>query len=170
MLSYLFIFGVFPIIVFYIGMKYYQTVDVLTHGYASAAEMYLNGTYDQKSFQGQGSYEARNNIEGDWVSNDDAGYVMTMKSENMVYEKRDGDISGSGSWIIQDLLRGTQFADLPAGLYLQKNILTRDGKEEILYYKIVTLTLTTLELLHLERGNTLKFTKRNPSRVPHRSL
>ncbi len=170
MLSYLFIFGAFPVIIFYMGIKYYQTVEVLTHGYASASEMYLDGTYDQKSFQGTGSYQARKDIEGDWISTDDDSYVMTMKDNGMLYEKRDGDISGSGAWMILDLLRGTRFENLPTGLYLQKNILTKGGEEEVQYFKITALTPASLELSHLDRVETFRFEKANPSSVPKRAL
>ncbi len=170
MLSYLFIFGAFPVIVFYIGIKYYQTVEVLTHGYASASEIYLNGTYDQKSFQGTGSYQARKDIEGDWINIDDDSYVMTMKDNSMLYEKRDGDIFGSGAWMIQDLLRGTRFEDLPSGLYLQKNILTKGGKEDVQYFKITALTPMSLELSRLDQAGTFRFEKANPSSVSKRAL
>jgi hypothetical protein len=168
-LTYLFIFGAFPVIVFHIGMKYYQTVEVLTFGYASASEMYMNGTYDAKSFQGQGSYQARIDLEGTWVSDDDDAYVMVIKSNGLFYEMHKGQVKSSGSWLIRDSLSGTSFASQPIGLYLQKNSLNMQAMEDILYYKIVSLRSEKLELSSLDKENTLHFTK-HQKRLPSSSI
>ena len=158
-LTYLFIFGVFPVIIFNIGVKYHQTVEVLNYGFASASELYLSGEYDDQAFQGKGSFEARKDIEGQWVSNEDSSYMMNIKANNMIYEKHKNNVVASGSWIIRDALRGTKFSDMPDGLYLQKNLLTTDGEEQVMYYKIISMTDDALELVYLEKENTLTFKK-----------
>jgi hypothetical protein len=160
-LSYLFIFGVFPVIVFTIGVRYYQTVEVLSYGYASASEMYMGGAYDKKSFQGAGSYEARQNVQGEWVNVADDEYAMTIKGNNMFYEKRGSRVMSAGSWMIRDSMLGTRFERLADGLYLQKNSLSAGGDEEILYYKILSVTKDSLVLSDLEKGKKSSFRKKD---------
>ncbi len=160
-LSYLFIFGVFPVITFNIGVKYYQTVEVLSYGYASASELYMGGAYDKKAFQGAGSYEARQNAQGEWIDASDSGHSMTIKGNNMFYEKNGSRVASAGSWMIRDSLLGTRFESLPDGLYLQKNSLSAGGKEEVLYYRIVSVTREALELVDLEKGKKSSFKKKD---------
>lgn len=161
MLSYVFVFGIFPIIVFFIAGRYYETVQLLTNAQASTADIYLNAAYDAKSLQAAGAYNARQNIQGIWVSDDDKRYEMTIKPNNVFYERYDGKIERSGSWIIQDSLRETKFADQPSGLYLQKNTMSSGGIEEILYYRITALNDQSLSLLRLDKGDSLTFKRKS---------
>lgn len=160
LLSYVFIFGIFPCVVFIIGVRYNQTVEVLSFSYVSASEAYMNGSYDTKSLQSPGSHAARTAIAGTWVSNEDLAYEMTIKPDTMFYEKRDGSIDRSGSWMIRGNLSGTDYAHLPEGMYLQKNSLSMSGAEETLYYKIQMLNSNTLDMKDLKSEKTYTFSKK----------
>ncbi len=160
LLSYFFIFGIFPVIVFWIGVRYNQTVEVLSFSYISASAAYLDGAYDTKSFQGAGSHAARLAIAGTWVDHKDGGHEMIIKPDNMFYEKNDGLVTGSGSWMIRDSLPNTEYSHLPTGLYLQKNSLDMNGIEKTTYYKVLMLNVTTLDISSLDNGSAMSFSKK----------
>lgn len=160
LLSYFFIFGIFPVIVFWIGVRYNQTVEVLSYSYVAASAAYMDGAYDTKSFQGTGSHAARAAIAGTWIDNKDGGHELIIKPDNMFYEKNDGQVKGSGSWMIRDSLSGTEHANLPIGLYLQQNMLDMSGVESTSYYKVLMLNPTTLDISSLDDKATLSFTKK----------
>jgi hypothetical protein len=164
MLSYIFIFGVFPIIIFNIGVRYHQTVEVLSFGYVAASATYLDGSYDKKSFQDADSYAARKTVEGEWQSTDDAGDIMVIKPDNMFYEKKDGQITSSGTWKVRESLAGTDYAHLPTGMYMQKTSLTSEGEEENGYYEILLLNGQHLDMKSLDTDRTLSFSKMEKKR------
>lgn len=151
-------------------MRYYEAVEVLNYGYASASEIYLDGTYGKKSYQQEDSTEVRNNIEGTWESVDNKSHVMIVRQDNMLYEKKDGTITGSGSWIIRDKLSETKFADMPSGLYLQKNILTKGGEEATVFYEVLDLNSSIMKLSQLDNENIVTFTKQQGTGPSNRSL
>lgn len=160
LLSYFFIFGIFPVIVFQIGVRYNQTVETLSFSYVAPTEAYVSGAYDAKSFQSTGVHAARSTIAGTWVSNEDPEYQLVIKPDNMFYEKRYGTISRSGSWTVKDTMTGTDYAHLPTGLYLQNHALNTEGQEQTLYYKILMLNSTILDISNLGTNNTTTFTRK----------
>lgn len=79
-------------------------------------------------------------IEGEWVSADDANYLVKF-SDNTKTDYYDGEMTAKGTYTING------------------ESLLVDGDGEAFTYSILKLSDTELELLHLPRGNTLRFTK-----------
>jgi hypothetical protein len=165
MLSYCFVFGIFPIIVFNIGVRYKQTVDTLSYSYVSAADISSVSAYSAKSLQDTASYSARKSIVGEWQGIEDGRYSMVIRPDGTFVETNDGNVTNSGSWTISEKVNDPDFSYLESGLYLIKNPTrieggTNDIREEMQYYKILLLNSTALEIVYLDRGNTISYSRK----------
>lgn len=158
-LTIVFIFGIFPIIVFMVGKKYQETISVLSYGQVAAYELYATGTYNKQSSATSISSTFKTNIEGDWVNEKNSSYKTKIKNNNLFYETYNGKIIESGSWIIRDLLLDTPFANLKKGNYLEKNSLDDEGVKYVGYYQILDLDTEKFNLVDLKRGNTIHLLK-----------
>lgn len=157
----LFVFGVFPSLIFFIGKRYQETVSVLTYAEASAYNLHSTGAYESQAYVGVGSMKAERDMAGEWISVQDKDYSMRFKNVNTFYNIQKGRVTASGSWLLRNSLGGTEYAGVEHdGLFLQKNMLTDQGDEMVQYYKVKTLTEDTLVLQYVDRDNTLTFTKK----------
>lgn len=165
LLTFLFVFGVFPVIVFVIGKRYQETVMVLSYAESSAYALHATGTYEATAYAGKGSLKAERQIVGDWVSDTDAKYKIKIKSINTFYDLYRDKIIASGSWLFRDRLPEEvqdKFVDAVGsipGLFFQKNILDNTNKESVQYYKVVSLDKDKLVLYFLDSGKTVSFSR-----------
>lgn len=162
LLSIVFVFGIFPILVFYIGKKYQQTVSVLSFAQAAAYDLRANDmAYHRNTYSGTDSATVEFNLEGNWQSDQNRLFVFQVRDNNSFYDLYDGKPIASGAWLIRGTLDGTRFSNLGKGMYLEKNSLDDSGNKDVLYYKILSIDKDSLILEYLEKGNELKFTKKS---------
>jgi hypothetical protein len=174
LLSYLFVFGIFPVLIFYIGKEYQQTVMVLSYAESSAYQLHATGTYEATAYAGRGSIKAERDIVGEWVSDDDAKYKLRIKAVNTFYDLYKDKVIASGSWLFretlpveveEDSVEGTgllapeQKRASGLGLFFQRNILDQKNKESVQYYKVVSLDKDRLILFFVGTGKTMSFTR-----------
>lgn len=159
LLTIVFIFGIFPVLVFVIGKRYQETVTILTDGNRASYELQENDVYFANAAQA-GNSAATKKILGEWTNQQDSKYVMKVKDTNIFYEFYEDQPVTAGSWIIRKDLNGTKFSSMPNGTYLQKNILNNKGETETLFYKVVIADGTNLSLSYLENGGALTFLKK----------
>lgn len=165
LLSYLFVFGVFPALVFFIGKRYQETVMVLSYAESSAYEIHASGTYQATAYAGKGSLKAEKQIVGDWVRDDDPKYKIKIKAINTFYDLYKDKVIASGSWLFRDSLPvdapgsiKEALEDVP-GLFFQRNILSQKNKESVQYFKVVSLEDNKLVLYFTDSGERVSFTK-----------
>jgi len=157
----LFVLGIFPVLVFYIAEQYSKTVTVLNYADASAYQLHNSGAYLDQAYTGAGASETEAKLAGVWESLDDSKYTVHFKSTNTFYEYYEHKIVASGSWLLRDkrALQNQNLEDVSSGIYLQKNSIDRDEKEEIFYYKINAVSRNELVLTYIDHGNILRFKK-----------
>jgi membrane-bound inhibitor of C-type lysozyme len=115
--------------------------------------------------EGAGSYDiaavAQAQILGTWRSIEDPKFTRTFGAEGMVTDAYDGESSGADVFSI--FTQGSDnapdmIAPLEAGsAYVQ--IMTRTEPRTTMTYQLLAVTPDRLEMLYLDRGNTLVFEK-----------
>lgn len=98
-------------------------------------------------------------IQGTWKSADDAKFVRAFKSENIVVDSYGGKADATGTWKVfgKATAPKTSFPLEEGVAYAQLTI--GSAPAEVYTYKIMKVTPEELELVYMERGNTLRFTK-----------
>lgn len=163
--SYLFIFGIFPVIVFVVGKKYEETVMVLSYAQSSAYDIHATGTYEATAYTGPGSLKAERDIVGHWVRVDDSRYTLEVKAINTFYDLYRDKIVASGSWLFRDVLPveasalDSENLNKNSNLFFQKNLLDRHNNEKVMYYRVISIENDTLILHDLSSKEDLTFIK-----------
>ncbi len=165
LLSYFFVFGIFPALVFFIGKRYQETVMVLSYAESSAYQLHATGTYQATAYAGAGSLKAERAIVGEWVREDDPKYKIRIKAINTFYDLYKDKVIASGSWLFRDTLpvevQGTvrEFVGGIPGLFFQKNMLNQKNQESVQYYKVVSLDTNKLVLYFVDTKETVSFVR-----------
>lgn len=165
LLSYFFVFGVFPALVFFIGKRYQETVMVLSYAESSAYQLHATGTYQATAYAGKGSLKAEQTIVGEWVREDNPKYKIRIKAINTFYDLYKDKVIASGSWLFRDSLPvevqssvREGISGIP-GLFFQKNMLDQKNKESVQYYKVVSLDTNKLVLYFVDTKETVSFVR-----------
>lgn len=96
------------------------------------------------------------NVVGNWKSNEDAKYEISFAADNTFTELYNGAKTDSGTWhILTDL--GTDSGKYGT-LGLSGTFLKLDRTDGPYFYKILSAT-STLDLIYLDHGNTLSFSR-----------
>ncbi len=115
---------------------------------------------------GEGSGEVQDlvatvneSIVGTWVSNEDRQFSREFKEGGIVEDVHDSTHVSRGEWVVF-----TKSAPLAVSFPLEDNVvyvqLVMEGAEsDTLNFKVVTLTPDRLEMIYLDRGGTLTFTR-----------
>jgi hypothetical protein len=165
LLSYLFVFGIFPALVFFIGKRYQETVMVLSYAESSAYQLHATGTYQATAYAGKGSLKAERAIVGEWVREDDPKYKIKIKAINTFYDLYKDKVIASGSWLFRDTLPVEAQSSVKEivsgipGLFFQKNMLNQKNQESVQYYKVVSLDANKLVLYFLDTKETVSFVR-----------
>lgn len=99
------------------------------------------------------------NILGSWVSLDDEKFTREFKSDGIVIDSYENNKVSEGPWTIFTSESGiaTEFPQSPDIIYLR--IVNGPGAEDVLYFSLAKLTPEELELIYMNRGNILRFTR-----------
>ncbi len=103
--------------------------------------------------------EAAKTIEGEWQSVDDDKFTREFKADGTVTDSYEGSDDTVGSWLIF-----TMDSDVETPFSLEANtaylkIATDIGASEVMYYKLTKVTPEELELIYMDRGGALRFTR-----------
>lgn len=100
------------------------------------------------------------NITGKWQSTDDSKFVREFNTDDTYTDSYDNEADSSGRWIVfteKDAPKAFPYPMDSDAVYLQ---LTLAGEQtETLNFKVSTLTTDTLQLIYLDRGGALNFTR-----------
>ncbi len=162
LLSLLFIFGIFPTIVFFIGKRYQETVTAIIKAERAQAIAIDNQVYfanTSNTASGPATIVENRNILGEWLNHQDGKYVMKVKDSNIFYELYEGKVVTTGSWVLRDKLPNTKIGSMPQGIYLQKTSINQAGEEDTFFYKVEFLDDSRMTLNYLENDKALSFSK-----------
>jgi hypothetical protein len=167
LLSIFFIFGIFPIIIFYIALEYQKTVNVITYGQTAAEELHSSNNYEKKAYRGTNAKQAELYLIGSWSNDQDTSYVFKVKDENTFIDIVGESVTASGSWVLRDHLNETKYSETEyeRTLYLEKNSLNRSDVKEVTYYKVVLLNQNNLVLQSLTDGKVQTFIKKGSATI-----
>lgn len=104
--------------------------------------------------------DIRHALVGTWQSTDDTKFTRELSADGVAIDRYEGDSSGvtKGTWIVFDGHTPPPDAkgrDLePKAIYLE---LKQDG--DTLFFALTGLSSQSLQLIYLERGNQLSFTR-----------
>lgn len=98
-------------------------------------------------------------ITGRWQSTDDANFIREFNADGTATDWYQGTDVSSGSWSIFTKEQPVQVTfPLESGAtYLQLEMV--GSQAEYLHFKIVNLTPETLEMIYMDRGGVLRFTR-----------
>lgn len=101
---------------------------------------------------------ARANLVGTWQSRDDAKFIREFQADGTAIDRYDGTPDAPGSWQTFTSESGvaTPFPLDAGAAYLKMEI---GGDEEMLYFKVATLTPERLDLVYMNRGGVLSFNR-----------
>ena len=173
MLSIIFFLGVFPCLVFYIGKKYQEYVDLLNGPTFMSLNMY-GGSYSKTSGSRdfvQSVFEKK--IMGRWRSEDDSRVVLLFRDLNRFFEYYDGNINNSGTWILGQSLKNTKYSEMRDGVYLfersvmnqhsggedAKYLANKPSDDDYIYRISFSSDYQTLNLTYLDSNKTTVFTR-----------
>lgn len=102
-------------------------------------------------------------IQGIWQSIDDPKFARQFKDNGVVIDTYEGQADTEGVWntFTTDTGAVAPFPLEPGVVYLQLEM--GGGQEELLYFKVISLTPEELELAYMGRGNILRFTYIGPA-------
>lgn len=102
---------------------------------------------------------ATENIQGVWRSVDDEKFTREFKADGIVTDSYEGSDDTEGSWVIFTINSEveTPFSLEENTAYLK--IATDVGASEVMYYKLTKVTPEELELIYMDRGGALRFTR-----------
>lgn len=102
--------------------------------------------------------EVRVSLSGTWQSSQDGKFIRTFGADGLVTDTYEGveEATSVGTWsFVED-----PSAEQEELSYLEdKKVIKIQFPEEVLYFALLELTETNLELSYLGRGNTLSFTR-----------
>lgn len=99
-------------------------------------------------------------IRGTWKSTEDAKFVRIFKENDVIEDRYDGKVVATGLWVAFE--KGLNAPEVPFPLednaiYIQATI--TGSQADTLNFKVAKLTDTELELVYMDRGGVLAFTR-----------
>lgn len=186
LLSIIFFFGVFPYVVFVIGQKYQEYIDIVDGTNAVALDWH-NSDYAQNYGPINNQlYILENKAEGKWKSVSDPKYVVIFRNLNRYLEYYDGSVVNYGDWFLKQSLVNTRFSDLSkkqnkGDTYLYQRLINldqqnasssgkilkrtnKDGKtdlyeDDFIYQISFSSDYTRMTLVFLDSGKIMNFTR-----------
>ncbi len=139
------------------GLAYYVGTSRTAEPTAETAT-----TTSQQTVQDPKVAETSSAVAGEWKSTDDAKYTRTFRADGTVTDTYEGDASATtnGTWTVF-----TSATELPVGVsfpldtgtsYIQ---VAMNG--EVFNYRVSSVTASELELIYMDRGGVLRFSKVN---------
>jgi hypothetical protein len=113
-LSYIFLFGVFPWIVFVIGQRYQEYVDLVSGATYMSLEWHNTDYLQDYNPRNNQQYILENKTEGKWRSVNDPKFVLIFRDLNRYFEYYDGIVVNSGAWFLKQSLVNTKYVDRTA--------------------------------------------------------
>jgi hypothetical protein len=155
-LTIVFIFGIFPIIVFMIGKKYQDTVSAISHAQIAVYESYGSEEYQRNTIM---MYHSKfmQSIQGNWKNSKDKSYTLKVKDNNLFYDVKKGRVISSGSWMIRNSLDNTPYSNMENGVYLERNTLNNEGVQSMQYDKVISIDDKKMELFDLKRNGVVTY-------------
>jgi hypothetical protein len=132
------------------GVGYFVGFD---HGFDRAADQ-VAVPYDQTTLSDAAT--VMSNIVGVWQSNDDGNFTREIRNDGTVVDRYDGGEDSDGLWMVfTKEIPDTAFTGTieDGAVYLSLAM----SEDEKLYFKIAKTDRDALELIYLDRGNTLSF-------------
>lgn len=155
LLSIIFFFGVFPYLVFIIGQKYQQYIDVLSGAPTLALESYNSNASDVVYSYNSILNKYEKKIEGKWRNVDNSKQVLIFRDLNRCFEYKNGSLVNSGAWLLKDEPDDIKNnSNLSKGTYLYQRLI---DDEEFNYAISFTEDYEQMELQDLQTNKTLKF-------------
>jgi membrane-bound inhibitor of C-type lysozyme len=98
-------------------------------------------------------------IVGKWQSTEDNKFVREFKADGTAVDTYDSKDPHEGTWTVftKDKPLDVKFPIEESATYLQLSI--KDNSTDVLHFKISALTPESLELIFMDRGGSLKFTR-----------
>lgn len=99
-------------------------------------------------------------IVGKWQSNEDGKFVREFKSGDVVTDWYNNTATSSGLWVAftkANPPKQVAFGLEDGVVYLKMTVAESQG--DTLYFKVIKLTPENLELINMDRGNSLTFTR-----------
>lgn len=122
---------------------------------------YNFGDLGEGEGQEQDATEAVNeNIVGKWVSLDDEKFTREFRSDGTAIDSYEDEEVSEGEWLVFTYESGiaTEFPQDPESTYIQIKDADPQG---VLYFSLAKLTPEELELIYMDRGNVLRFSRAN---------
>lgn len=137
------------------GVGYFVGYD---HGFENAA--IGNTPIVEETSSVTDAAEAMSRIVGMWQSTDDPRFTREIRNDGVIIDLYAGetDADSDGLWMVftKDIPDAAFTGTIEEGAtYLSIGM----SETEKLYFKILTLDETSLQLLYLDRGNLLSFTR-----------
>ena len=186
-LSFIFIFGVFPYLVFTIGQKYQEYIDLMNGATYMSLDWHNSDYLQDYNPRNNHQYILENKIEGKWKNINDPKFVLIFRDLNRYFEYYDGSIVNSGAWFLKQSLVNTKYADRQSDdveTYLyerlidgsqtfaqkeqaQKDLIAKNGgkgkidlyNDDFIYQISFSSDYSRLTLIFLETGETMNFTR-----------
>ena len=187
-LSFIFLFGVFPWIVFIIGQRYQEYISLMNGASYMSLDWHNSDYMQDYNPRSNLQYILENKAEGKWRNVDDSKFILLFRDVNRYFEYYDGIIVNSGAWFLKPSLVNTKFADNPdysgKGMYLyerlingsqtfvekdraQKDLTTKDGakngsnlySDDFIYQISFSDDYKKMTLKYLETGEEMNFTR-----------
>lgn len=169
LLSIIFLFGVFPYIVFIIGQRYQEYVELVSGASYKSIGLY-NSDYTE-SYKPSNAHllALEGNIEGKWRSVDNNKYVVIFRDLNRYFEYYDGSMANSGAWFIKQSLENTRFATSSKGFFLFERLIKGKSEkdtngaelydDDFIYQIQLSTDKNNLTLKYLDSGKEMNFVR-----------
>jgi hypothetical protein len=99
-------------------------------------------------------------IQGKWKSTEDEKFVREFKADSVVQDWHDGKVVTSGLFVVFTKANAPKMVAFPIeenAVYIQ--ITEKGTQADTLNFKLVKLTPDELELIYMDRGGSLRFTR-----------
>lgn len=135
------------------GVGYFVGYD---HGFENAAME--NAPLVEETNTVTNAAEAMSRIVGMWQSTDDPKFTREIRNDGVIIDSYAGEVSSDGLWMIfsREIPDAAFTGTIEEGaVYLSMGM----NETEKLYFKILKADNASLQLLYLDRGNLLSFTR-----------
>ncbi len=98
-------------------------------------------------------------IQGEWTSSDDPRFTREFRAGGVVVDSYNGEIASQGTWQAFTSVRPLDVAFPVEENTVYLKLVMSGTQDEALHFKIVKLTPETLDLIYMDRGGALTFTR-----------
>lgn len=110
-LSIIFMFGVFPYLVFIIGQRYQEYNDLVNGATYMSLDWHNSDYLQDYNPRNNQQYILENKIEGKWKNVSNPKFVLIFRDLNRYFEYYDGSIVNSGAWFLKQSLVNTKYVN-----------------------------------------------------------